>query len=230
VTLDPNGAGPAEPDAPAWRFVPLLVAQVLLLLMVPLFEDLAARILLDLVLTVLLGSAVSAVVGRRRMMWLVCGLAVPAILLSWIGYATPLPGALVGLRLASATVFLAFTTCCVLWLVFNQRQVTGDTLLGAVSAYMLFGVTWGMLFAFLEHVRPGSIGPQSSGYDQADLLYFSFVTLTTVGYGDMSPATRLARSLVVMEALVGQLYLAILVGRLVGLHLAAPQPAGESES
>jgi hypothetical protein len=92
--------------------------------------------------------------------------------------------------------------------------------------YLFIGFMWAMLFALLDQLQPGSFhfpetwtqGP--AGADTARYVYFSFVTLATLGYGDIVPKTVDASGLVVAEAVVGQLYLTVLVARLVGLHLS----------
>lgn len=114
--------------------------------------------------------------------------------------------------------------------VLTVEQVTLDILLGAASVYLFVGVLWGALFALLEYLFPGSFllprdvvgsGPTTLLPLRRDtaILYFSFETLTTLGYGDIVPLTPPARFLAILEALVGQLYLAVLVGRLVSLQI-----------
>jgi hypothetical protein len=104
--------------------------------------------------------------------------------------------------------------------------VTADKIYGALCVYLLIGLTWGFMFLTLEGVQPGSFSlgqgqPNGIAKDPATLVYFSFVTLSTVGYGDITPLSPPARSLAFMEAIIGQIYLAVLVARLVGLHIAS---------
>ena len=97
-------------------------------------------------------------------------------------------------------------------------EVTGDEIYGAVSVYILLGFVWGLAYGLLELVRPGSIRSAGGPLRPGDFMYFSFITLMTVGYGDMSPAGPVARSLAIVEAMVGVIFIAVLIGRLVGLH------------
>jgi hypothetical protein len=132
---------------------------------------------------------------------------------------------------AFVVAFLALLTISVVFVVLSAEVMNTDTLVGGVCAYFLLGVTWGCAYALVEHVSPGSFAV-SAGLAAADkwgppthpvtplLQYFSFVTLTTLGYGDMSPLNQMARLLSMLEALTGQLYVAVLVGRLVGLQIA----------
>ena len=140
------------------------------------------------------------------------------------------------LALAVGVVALAWPNVTVLSLVimfavFRDESVTGDTIAGAVCAYLLIGVTWGTAYALLLVVSPDSLSvspalAQASGWGKSIsaftpvLQYYSFTTLATLGYGDVSPLSPVARALSVMEGLTGQLYLAVLVARLVGIHTA----------
>jgi len=129
---------------------------------------------------------------------------------------------------AGAEVFRLVFLTYVLWLIMRRvlrdRVVTLDTVAGAACVYFLLGLVWADLFLLVERWRPGSfIVPSTwmvgSGRDlRSALLYFSFATLTTVGYGDIHPSDPAAGSLCTAEALIGQLYLAIMIARMVGLH------------
>jgi len=92
-----------------------------------------------------------------------------------------------------------------------------ERICAALCVYLLAGIAFGGLFAALDAIRPGSLtGPAPIGLDGA--VYFSFVTLATLGYGDIAPATSATRALAVLEAVFGQLYLAVLIARLVSLY------------
>ncbi len=99
--------------------------------------------------------------------------------------------------------------------------MTTETLYGAVAAYLQLGLTWGQSYVLVELLRPGSfrsmIDPGGSAA-WPDLMFLSFITLTSVGYGDLVPVSGHARSLAMLEAITGQMYLAVFIARLVGLH------------
>lgn len=113
---------------------------------------------------------------------------------------------------------------------FADRSVTTELLLVAIVVYLALGMLWSMLFGVLELAAPGSFKFTSSfetTFHINELLYFSLTTLTTLGYGDVTPLAPLAKSLAVLEALVGQVYLTFVVARLVGLHVSAQtEPSG----
>ena len=129
-------------------------------------------------------------------------------------------------------IFLCYVVALVIYRVLADRAVSLDTVAGAACAYMLLGVVWGDLFMLLESWRPGSfhVPPawtHGTGRTvRSSLMYFSFATLTTVGYGEIHPNDPAAGSICASEALIGQLYLAIMIARLVGLHTSRTGSAG----
>jgi len=130
-----------------------------------------------------------------------------------------------------ALVFYLYTALVILTFILKAKKVTSDLLYGAVCVYLMFGMTWMLAYRLLEGLHPGSLlmgggSPPGSLHEVADVLYFSFVTLTTLGYGDMLPLTSQARSLAILEAVCGVLYLAILIARLVSLY-SASEPQDE---
>src|SRR5206468_6429646 len=99
-------------------------------------------------------------------------------------------------------------------------------LYGAVTAYLLLGLTWGLAYALVERLHPGSFRSpvDTDGLAGPVLMFFSFITLTSVGYGDIVPLGGHARSLAILEAITGQMYLAIFMARLVGLYTQGSRP------
>jgi amino acid transporter len=126
-------------------------------------------------------------------------------------------------------VFFAFVTWSQLRSLLKQKEVTGETIAMSVSVYLLLGLTWGMLYIviFQRHPEAFSFGgaPASApATDQHGLfpvfIYFSLTTLSTIGFGDITPVTLQARYAAVAEGISGQFYLAILVARLVGMQMS----------
>lgn len=107
--------------------------------------------------------------------------------------------------------------------VLDRSPVTGDKIAGSISAYVLMGVIWSAVYSLFFHLQPGSfIIPeqlQSGGVIGLWSFYFSFTTLTTLGYGDITPQFHAVQSYAVMEAACGQVFLAVLVARLVALQI-----------
>lgn len=116
------------------------------------------------------------------------------------------------------------------WYMFGTQRVTRDVLVAGVTVYLLLGTLFIPIYTQVEVVLPGSFQVQdaasaSTGWTQ--FLYFSYVTLTTLGYGDMVPVGSVAQALTVSEAIIGGLYIAVLMARLVGLYAAEVGAAGE---
>lgn len=102
----------------------------------------------------------------------------------------------------------------------TRTSVTADMIAVAICAYLLIGLAWLSLYSAAHNLSPEAFGdePQSS----SDLFYFSFVTLTTLGYGDISPKLPVVRSLAIVEAIIGQMYVAVVIARLVATYLGTP--------
>ena len=141
--------------------------------------------------------------------------AVAAILVRW--WPTRSAPALA----LSTLVSLGLMAIVVVVQAFRSALVNVHRIQGAVAAYLLFGLTWAAAYQLVDALAPGSFaGAPTAAPDSRLWIYFSFVTLTTVGYGDVTPVHPAARSLALLEALTGQLYPAILLARLVSLQAA----------
>ncbi len=134
-------------------------------------------------------------------------------------------------QLVSYVAFLAVAAGLILSDVMRAKDVTGDTIFGAICVYLLLGVSWALWFCVLEVAQPESFAfPQwlipadsspTAWHTMSTFIYFSFTTLTTLGYGDVTPISAAARTCTWLEAVTGQLYLAVLVARLVAMRVAA---------
>jgi voltage-gated potassium channel len=137
----------------------------------------------------------------------------------------------VGFTYAHLILLLSFFVWMT-WVAARQVLFTGDItendIVGAICIYMLLGLIWAMLYLFIAELSPGAFNglPQAPWLENfAEAVYFSFVTITTLGYGDISPVQPLPRFLVLMEAIVGVFYMAILVASLIGVRMSARQAA-----
>ena len=104
------------------------------------------------------------------------------------------------------------------WRVLHHRRVTTQTVLGALCIYVLIGLVFANFDYGVQLVSGNSFFAQPGQHGPADFVYFSYITMATVGYGDLSPATGLPRTNAVLEALIGQIFLVVLVARLVGMY------------
>ena len=106
----------------------------------------------------------------------------------------------------------------------RARQVDAEHLYAALSAYLLAGIYFGLFYWVLEQVSPGTF-TATRPFSKTSALYFSFVTLATLGYGDITPHADIARGLAIVEGVGGQLFLAVLVARLVSLYSNRERPS-----
>ncbi len=214
-------SSPTKPDRP--RFLWLLASLVLLLLLSPFFKgEGIGGIGLKTLFTLALLSAVYAAGTRRGHLFVAACFAVPWMLLSWSSVAWEGSARWTDLDITSDLFLIGlnvFTLGAVLVRTVRAKDVDSDILCGAISVYLLLGVTWAICFRVIEMLSPGSfalIDPDIAA-DWIQLLYFSLTSLTTLGYGDITPLSPVARIWSTLEAVTGVLYIAILVARLVSL-------------
>ena len=203
----------------------LLLVEYFALMVIP--QDRWSRLASALLVaaTMLLGLRTSGVRGRTLRAARL-GAVVVALLVaveSLVGGAV-----LAGEAYLVLGALLLMTPGAVLRRVLHHRTVTIETIAGAVCVYVLLGLVFAFLYLSIAAFKPDAFTDQTSPSGprgSADFLYFSFISLTTVGFGDIVPVGKVARALVVLEALLGQIFLVTTVARLVALFSAqGPQP------
>lgn len=208
------------------KFLYFLVSIVLLILIIPFLEGgVFSAALLNLLTTIIILTGVYAVSGTKKHLIIASIFGLFWVIVNWsslfIYMVMPGPAAI-----SWGVLFFIYTTVVMFSHVIKGSRVTIETLFGAISVYLLIGLTYTSLYGLLEIITPGSfnlIGFEGRIYPFKvyELIYFSYTTLTTLGYGDIKPISSIARSFSISEAIIGQLYLTILVARLVGLHISA---------
>ncbi len=162
--------------------------------------------------------------GRPKLMSLGAAVVVPALVLRWAAWAAP-GSRIQGWSDAGSLVASVVIVYVLLAQVFREGPINLMRVQGAVAAYLLIGVAYAFAYQIDSHVNPGAVDSTvGKMYTFVDWIYFSFCTLSTLGYGDIVPASRLSRSLAIGEAITGQLYLAILIARLVAMQTAKAGP------
>jgi len=207
------------------NFTYLLVALLVMLLGVPLAHDLSLAsgpLIKALMFSLLLIIGIWSLKGGGRyytagMTFVVAGVMLNILALnsdSSVLYYSSF-AALVGFLL----IAIAFTVRQVVF----GTEITINRLVGAVCVYLLFGTIWAVTYSLVDAVSPGSLAgivPQAGGGWNSEWLYFSFVTMTTLGYGDILPVSATASALAYLQAVFGQFYVAILVAGLVSAYIS----------
>jgi hypothetical protein len=214
------------------RYGSLLLVLVCLLIVQPFVDTLVGKILIEVLFIAALIAGLRAVEARTNLFRFDVFLLIFSVI---CGTAGKFLGneSLFTIGLIGESLFLFLVGIKILIDLFRSRKVTGDSLAGAVCVYLLIGLIWTYLYLIIEIFIPGSFS-----FTQGDarmqmwvssefypFYYFSLVTMTTVGYGDLLPVSTAARSLATMEGILGQIYLTILVARLVGMYLMHQQEA-----
>ena len=206
----------------------LIVAAFVLM---PLFTEteLAARVL-RIAVELLLVFVVWRLGGNRRLLAVVAGIVVLNEVMEWLVALAPRPEFVLLSEGCTLYVFIATTAGFMAMTAWKQENV-GASLISAVAVYFLIGYLWATVFSLVELGSPGSFSnicdPLPDGTVDCrpeiarlpKLTYFSFVTMTTLGYGDTVPLTRAAEGVAAMAAVSGQLFVAMIIGRLVSLYM-----------
>ena len=166
-----------------------------------------------------LATTLTATGASRRLRLVTAVVAILAFALAVASFATGLD-ALADPATELSVIYAGAALVAVLRHVLQQRRVTVDMILGAMSAYLLMGIMFAFVYTAIARADPLSFAPPQHPDKGADLFYFSLTTLTTLGYGDVTPATSLVRSISVLQAVLGQAFLVVLVARLVGMEIA----------
>jgi hypothetical protein len=205
-----------------------LAALVLLLFATPFVEDMKHGHVVETALaTLVLCMGVLAVGSRRRTLLLAILLALPAVTGNWVHHFYPTMWPLVAV-FAGRLVFLAFVVAHLLGFILRAPRVNSEVLCAGISIYLLLGVIWAIAYTLVANLKPDAFAfsvPPGSSHVMAgfNAVYFSYVTLTTVGYGDIAPVSNVARMLTITESMSGTLFVGVLIARLVSLY-STPGP------
>lgn len=200
-----------------------LTALILLLVASPFLQHIAYGDFAEsALLTLVLISAVLAVGRRHKTLLLSIGLVAPTILGRWFYQFWP-DHMLPDVYLISSLAFVLFIISQLLRFIFQAPQVNSEILCAGISTYLMLGLLWANAYSLIAYRMPGAFlftqGLNSNhtmkGFTS---LYFSYLTLSTVGYGDIIPASDITRMLSAAEAITGILFVAVLISRLVSMH------------
>jgi hypothetical protein len=204
------------------RFFFLFVSLLAVIFLAPFIEGFHyLRILFSVFLTGVFMSAIYAISEKRRSALIATLLLLPALAFTWASYFVESIGFYLTSRF-SVGVFFVFIIINILAFISRQDEVSSDLIVGAAVVYLLMAETWAAVYQILETLSPGSFAMPDGPLQNSRLVfdYYSLVTITTLGYGDVTPLTSVASTLSTLEAVIGQLYLVITVAWLVGVHVS----------
>jgi hypothetical protein len=205
------------------RYSVLFFALLLMLFLPYLLPDRIERLVMATAMAFLMISALAAAADTAVRFRVGLVLAVPAAA-TWFAPDLTVVSLMPASR-ALSVVFFGYVAFTLLRHVVRARKVDAEILFGAACIYLFFALVWGLLYELVVELQPGSLALGGRPIVAGDagggaVMYFSFVTLTTLGYGDITPVNQFARLLAMLEAVLGQLFMVFLVARLVGVHTA----------
>jgi voltage-gated potassium channel len=216
--------------------VQFLIFLALFIVSAPFVEKLPNGTFLDGgILTAVLISGVLAVGRSRRILLFAIIMVAPVVIGRWAHEFRPnLPH---GVFLVPALAFIIFLIGHLLFFILRAPRVNAEVLCAGLSAYLLIGMAWMFVYLLVAEASPESFG-YTTGPDASHVMtsfnayYFSFITMTTVGYGDIVPLSDVARMLATVEAVTGTLFMAVMIARLVSLYSAHPpgEEAGKEKA
>ena len=200
----------------------MLLALVGVILFHPMIDNIVhVQFLIEIFISLLFLSCIFAVSFKKHHPIIAALLALPTFTIMWTSHFVDI-GGFEHVKNLFGMLFMLYLTILFLEHFFRQDEINREVIFGSLVVYLLMGLMWGYGYTLLEHLLPGSFthpaGLSELNLDAFD--YFSFVTMTTLGYGDITPASDSARAMVMIQAVTGQVYLAVLVARLVGINIA----------
>jgi hypothetical protein len=226
------------------RFIVLFVASMVFFVLVPIVHELREALhpalpplLEEMTFVAVLAAVVVSVRSSRPWKFFTLGFGLPAAALGLL-HVVLASGPVQVIHHLFSLAFLGYAIGVMLRFIFTRRRVTLDTLFASLCVYLLLGVVWSLVYAVIAILDPAAfrltlqsgafttgLPTQTEGRSAA--LYFSFATLTTLGSGFITPISPITCMLTTLEAVTGQLYLAVLVARLVGIHISESVSGGQ---
>jgi hypothetical protein len=206
-------------------FTALLVL-LLLYSFVPLLFGQRGEAVREALAALVIMAGLISVFDQKSYHVLVLAAGIPAFVMIWLNLLFPSAWLIIWVHRIIGPIFLGVVSGLTLRHIFLAKRVTPDMVAGAVSVYLLIGAMFAQIYSLIESVHPGSFSFPSSDQAAAGLPhseafhYFSFVALTTVGFGDITPISPAARLFAAFEAITGQMYVAVLIAALVGKAVA----------
>jgi hypothetical protein len=211
------------------RFTVLLGSLLAVAIVSPIVQELSGlgpSVTFWLFVILPLVAGVYAIAASRRFLIVLVAIGSLAMIARW---TDPVPegGALLLVSAGLTAVFFGLIAVAIVLSVLKSQRVTMGVISAALCVYLLFGFVMALIYFIIHALEPAAFVLKSG--ELSDFIYFSFVTLSTVGYGDITPVAPIVRSFAYVEAIAGQFYMAVLISRLVALHVthASAEPSAQ---
>jgi len=202
-----------------YKMFNFMVSIIILLILSAVLEGIKyGYLVLNTASTVVFVLGIYAAGRNKRNVVILILFGLPWFLSEWIFTKSPE-------TIFTSVLFFLFITGTITDHILHSEEVSTDTLYGAVCVFLLLGLLWTSIYGFLEYVSPGIIFVNNNAevinsLTSNEIIYYSYTTLTTLGYGDITSLTPAGRIVSVLEAIIGQLFIAFLVARLVAIYTA----------
>jgi voltage-gated potassium channel len=202
-----------------YKMFNFMVSLVLLLILSAVLEGVKhGYLVINTISSIVFIAGVYAVGRKKKTLIIAAILGLPWFLSEWAFTTSPQ-------SLFTSILFCLFVTVTIFNHILKSKDITADTLYAAVCVYLLLGILWVSIYGSIEYLSPGAVFVSDSlgnsgNISTNELIYYSYTTLSTLGYGDITSITPLTRIISVLEALAGQLFIAFLVARLVSIYTA----------
>jgi len=213
------------------RFILLFIALLIPYILHPLkVTEMWGVSIMDLAFSLVLFIGVFAVSSRRHIAITALSILVLVQILTWTTHLFS-NHSLILTGMVLNAIYLIYTATILLMHVVQRQTVSSETIFASLCVYVLIGYIWAFFYSFVDDLDPRAFQINQNLFEELPIgqhifsklyyfLYFSFTTLTTLGYGDILPSSPWTRVLASTEAMTGQLYLVVLVSRLVGIHIS----------
>lgn len=201
------------------HFEYLLFSILSTLLVPPFFEGQLQSVVFHFTLSLVLVSGIFILGYKQKGYFLLIFLALVASILNWLDLYKTQFNLLLLLKIIFFTPYFIFLITTIFKQVMREKEVSEQTIFGGIAVYLMLGLTGALFFAGIEFIFPHSFNfTQGDVLQFQDFVYYSYITLSTVGYGDVTPATSKAQALSVTLSITGQIYLTVMIAILVGKY------------
>lgn len=201
------------------EYLPLIIFTVLMIVLYPYIEKSDSLFRYHILISLILLSGIASIWDRRQLMWLVISIGILSFALSWADFFSSSSQILI-LYLWATFIFFALVLIEVIASIFDHAHINKHLIYASIAWYLMIGMVWAILFAIIEVTIPWSFAPSVEMiWNIPSFLYYSFVSMLTIWYGDIAPVWSVAQMRSIMLAIVWQLYLTIVLGTLIGKYV-----------